>query len=371
MSRITRFLILILISAIGLWAVIRAGHTFFVGAYNVIAYLLTSKHPVASYTQSLNNYVAPYESNADYSVSYVANSKIPLSLDQNQRRSTLNRLGRMLPHDPVIPDLGSEDLPTEYGHFLRDNIAALAQDDHNRTPLLIQLISSLNGAIGNAPLVTPSSKALLGAEKILASRPPSDELQRARRMFNYYGQFLTGDALDYEVYSDPSKTDYENMVLISASEQYDFDGVVTAPMDAFAISGDRQLGKVRVVTSKVLSNIRFRRSWLDEALLDDESSQTQQLRLRYFGKDAPLALIPEFMVVDAGEDIQFQASSKEDGEAIRLAISKNTCCELRNDTMRIRVYPGSISEKPRDRFRGRSFPRVPVVLALVSRHRRP
>ena len=143
MSKMTHSIIVAVVTAAGVLGTVHLGRTFFASAYDLTAYLLTSKQPVASYSQSLSTYVAPYENSAVYYVHYLASSKLQLSLDQNQRRATLNRLGRLLPRDPVVPDLGPADLATEYGHFLRDNVAILAHADHNRTPLLVKIVSSI------------------------------------------------------------------------------------------------------------------------------------------------------------------------------------------------------------------------------------
>jgi hypothetical protein len=230
-----------------------------------------------------------------------------------------------------------------------------------------ELVNSISKTLGRSS-VSDYIEARDRAERYLEKQKLPDRILKARRIFEGYEITPNPSDLQFFVGTDPSPETFPTLITSTTSES-----LLPSDEQKFrlkTVAGDRDFGEVRVTTAKVFRDIRLIRPWLPDYLLDDGIDLPEGMATRHFGSNGSLRLVPVEMVVFVGLDVSVDIDDTKSAD-VTAAVQTNRCCELQSPELNIRLATNSIRKVGEDRYRGRTEPADPKLVAIISRRRVP
>lgn len=361
MSRVFGIVVLILTLA-GTWWTSREFRTH---AEGIFAYLADPAVPRFSTDEQLNYHLARYGGDQSFALTLVENAR--MSLSPESRRNTIQRLGSFGLLDQTEFAQGGR-LSDAVNEYLVDRLTllgnGLAENRRNGWALLVNGISRSLGRRSVEDYIEARSRA----QWFLDQQRLPDQILKAHRIFETYEIGPNPSDLTFFVGADPDPETFPTLITSATSESLLASDERTFQL--YTVAGDTGFGDVRATMAEVFCDIRFLRPWLPENLLDDGIELTPEMATRHFGKTGSLRVVPVAMVVFVGLDVVFEIPETEAAD-VAASVETNRCCELKSPGLTFRLAPSSLRKVGELRYRGRTEPDDPRLIALVSRRRVP
>lgn len=313
----------------------------------------------------LDAFIERYGHRADVAVSFVGLNAFSLSPENRNR--TIHRLGSVALKDSRSFEERGE-LAAGYREYLLDRFSILSYGmlDGDREEWL-RIVGDLRAALGSQS-VGEYVRARSAAEELMERGTVPVELRRAHQAMLRYEAGANPAEKSFLVGTDPGSRALNYMILTTPS--------VVAPdsnvreMLVYEHGSEDSLGTAQVNISKVFAAAKLIRPWFSEALLDDLAPLPEESRVRSFGANGLLRVVPTEVVMHVGEDFVIVPSS-DSRQAIARAFKGGRCCRLEGDGQTFMVHSPTLLRIGAHSFRGRTTPSDPRIVAIVSRRRVP
>lgn len=355
---------LFIAGAVGAWW---TGQEFLVSAKRLLSYLHSNKPPVISDDADLNRHLGLYLFDPNYSVHFINTGNA--SLAAPLRRKTVQHLGTTVLRDQPQYDERNASLPVAFRAYLLDRLSLLGLGLQPREKATwISIVDQVEDSLGRTSS-NDYAEARIRAEAFLQNSKLPSELKKAQNLFRLYENNPHPGDQSFFVGTQPGADRFDFLILSAPSTSTTI--VLDRAFHLSIVGNGESLGMSKARISRVFQDVPFLRPWFVEDLVDDNVKLLPEMKVKHFGNDGALRIVPTSLVLFLGLDIVFELSEPLKAEQLASAARDNLCCVLKSDDLSISLEPSSVRKIGELRYRGRTVASEPRVAAVISKRRLP